>query len=263
MKLAIFGASGRMGQAVTRLAHEAADIEIVGAIASSSDPHLGRDVGEVAGVGALGVEISSDIGAGLMGAEAVIDFSIASAVYPLYLACERHKIPVVSGTTMLDQKGHAQLEQLAKVVPVVWAPNMSRGVQVLAELVKHAVSRLGMDFDVEIVEVHHRRKVDSPSGTAVRLANAAREVRAELAEVRGRDGMVGPRKSEEMAVFGVRGGDVIGDHTVHLIGDSERLELTHRATNRDLFARGAISAARFVAALKVPGKYTIADVLSA
>jgi 4-hydroxy-tetrahydrodipicolinate reductase len=260
MKLAIFGASGRMGQAVTRLAHSAPDIEIVGAIAGATDPFLGKDLGEVAGVGHLGVEISPDLNAGLMGADVVIDFSIASAVYPLYAACEKLGVALVSGTTMLDDKGQSQLEQTAKKVPVVWAPNMSRGVQVLAEVVAHAVRRLGMEFDVEIVEVHHRRKVDSPSGTAVRLANAAREERAELVEVRGRDGMVGPRKGHEMAVFGVRGGDVIGDHTVHLLGDSERLELTHRATNRDLFARGAVGAARFVVG-KAPGKYTIADVL--
>ncbi len=260
MKLAIFGASGRMGQAVARLAHAASDIQIVGAIAGAKDPHLGKDLGELAGLGHLGVEISADVTAGLMGADVVVDFSIASAVYPLFVACEKQGIAVVSGTTMLDEQGQAQLEKTAARVPVVWAPNMSRGVQVLAEVVSHAVRRLGLDFDVELVEVHHRRKVDSPSGTAVRLANAAKEVRKELVEVRGRDGMVGPRKSEEMAVFGLRGGDVIGDHTVHLIGDSERLELTHRATNRDLFARGALSAARFVVG-KSPGRYTISDVL--
>jgi 4-hydroxy-tetrahydrodipicolinate reductase len=137
---------------------------------------------------------------------------------------------------------------------------MSRGVQVLAELVEYAVRRLGLDFDIEIVEVHHRRKIDSPSGTAVRLADAARRVRSELVEVRGRDGEIGARKPEEMAVMALRGGDVIGDHTVHLIGDSERLELTHRATNRDVFARGALEAAAFLYNQK-PGRYTIADAL--
>ena len=260
MKLAIFGASGRMGQAVARLAHAAPDIDIVGAIASESDPHLGRDLGELCGVGTLGIEISADLVGGLMGADVVIDFSNAGAVYPLYVACEKPGIALVSGTTMLEKKAQEQLERTAQKVPVVWAPNMSRGVQVLAELVAHAVRRLGLDFDVEIVEVHHRKKVDSPSGTAVRLAQAAQKQRSDLVEVRGRDGLVGPRKNEEMAVFGVRGGDVIGDHTVHLLGDSERLELTHRATNRDLFARGAVSAARFIVG-KPPGSYTIADVL--
>jgi 4-hydroxy-tetrahydrodipicolinate reductase len=260
MKLAIFGASGRMGQAVTRLAHGASDIEIVGAIAAAGDPHLGRDLGELSGVGALGVEISADLVAGLLGADVVIDFSVPAAVHPLFLACEKHGVALVSGTTGLDDKAQAQLQKLAQKVAVVWAPNMSRGVQVLAELVAQAARRLGLDFDVEIVEVHHRRKVDSPSGTGVRLAEAAREVRSDLVQVRGRDGLVGPRKAEEMGVFGVRGGDVIGDHTVHFLGEGERIELTHRATDRVLFAHGAVAAARFVTNA-APGRYTIADVL--
>jgi 4-hydroxy-tetrahydrodipicolinate reductase len=260
MKLSIFGATGRMGRAVARLAHEADDLEIVGAIAATDDPNLGRDIGELAGVGTIGVEVSSDLKAGLLGADVLIDFSTARAVPGLFAACQKQELPVVSGTTNFDDACNAALRDLAAKVAVVWAPNMSRGVQVLAELVEHAIRRLGADFDVEIVEVHHRRKVDSPSGTAVRLADAAKKVRPELAQVRGRDGEVGARKSQEMAVFGVRGGDVIGDHTVHLLADSERLELTHRATNRDLFARGAINAARFLVG-KSPGLYKIADVL--
>lgn len=262
MKLAIYGATGRMGQAVTRIAHAAGDIQIVGAIAASGDPHVGRDIGEVAGIGAIGVEVSTDVAAGLLGADVVIEFSMTVAVPTLFAACERAQIAVVSGTTNFDERCHAALATLAKKVAVVWAPNMSRGVQVLAEVVQHAVRRLGAEFDVEIVEVHHRRKIDSPSGTAVRLADAARSVRSDLQELRGRDGEVGARTDEEMAVFGIRGGDVIGDHTVHLLGEGERLELTHRATNRDLFARGAVSAARFVATA-APGRYTIADVLGA
>ena len=260
MKLAVFGASGRMGQAVTRLAHAAPDIQLVGAICAADDPALGRDAGEVAGVGAIGVELSADIAAGLLGADVVIDFSVANAVAPLFAASEKAGVAIVSGTTNLDERGQRALEQAAAKVPVVWAPNMSRGVQVLAEVVQHAMRRLGAEFDVEIVEVHHRKKLDAPSGTAIRLADAAREVRTELAELRGRDGQVGARTDEEMAVFGVRGGDVIGDHTVHPLGPSERLELTHRATDRDLFARGAISAARYVLG-RAPGRYTIADVL--
>jgi 4-hydroxy-tetrahydrodipicolinate reductase len=206
------------------------------------------------------VEVSSDIAAGLLGADVVIDFSVAGAVGPLLRACEKAKVALVSGTTNLDEETQEALQRLSEQVAVVWAPNMSRGVQVLAEVVQHALRRLGSDFDVEIVEVHHRRKVDSPSGTAVRLAEAAQSVRPDLIELRGRDGQVGARTNEEMAVFGVRGGDVIGDHTVHLLGASERLELTHRATDRDLFARGALSAAHF-AAQRSAGRYTIGDVL--
>lgn len=260
MKLCIFGATGRMGRAITRLAHEAGDIQLVGAIAAGGDPDIGRDVGELAGVGTSGVEVTDDASSGLLGADVVIDFSTASAAPAFFALCAQKQVALVSGTTNLDEAGQQALKKAATRVPVVWAPNMSRGIQVLAEVVEHAIRRLGADFDVEIVEVHHRRKVDSPSGTAVRLADAAREVRPELSELRGRDGEVGARKAEEMAVLGVRGGDVIGDHTIHLLGDSERLELTHRATNRDLFARGALTAARFVLD-KSPGRYTIADVL--
>lgn len=260
MKLAVFGASGRMGQAVVRLAHAASDIQLVGAISGAQDPLLGRDVGELSGIGAIGVELTPDVSAGLLGAEAVIDFSVAPAVPTLFAAAEKAGVGVVSGTTGLDEKGLAALERAATKVPVVWTANMSLGVQVLAELVAQAVKRLGLGYDVEIVETHHRRKVDSPSGTAIRLADAARGVRKELRELRGRDGIVGARTDDEMAVLAIRGGDVIGDHTVHLLGQGERLELTHRATSRDLFAGGAIAAARFIVG-KPPGRYTIADVL--
>ena len=122
---------------------------------------------------------------------------------------------------------------------MLWAANMSLGIQVLAELVEHALRRLGPTYDAEIVEVHHRRKVDAPSGTAKRLAEAVRSVRGELSELHGRDGEVGARRDREVGVFGVRGGDVYGDHTVFLLGSGERLELTHRASNRELFAHGA------------------------
>ncbi len=260
MKLAIHGATGRMGLSVARLAHVAPDIEIVGALCSADDPALGRDLGEVAGLGEIGVQVSADISSSLLGAEVVIDFSVATAVVDLFKYAERQGVAVVSGTTNFDEAGWTALHSAEKKVAIMWAPNMSRGVQVLAEVVQHAMRRLGSDFDVEIVEVHHRRKVDSPSGTSIRLADAAREVRSELSEVRGRDGIIGARADDEMGSLALRGGDVIGDHTVHLLGDSERLELTHRATNRDLFARGALSAARFISD-KPAGRYTIADVL--
>ncbi|MEZ4221605.1 MAG: 4-hydroxy-tetrahydrodipicolinate reductase [Polyangiaceae bacterium] len=260
MKLALHGATGRMGLAVTRLAHAAEDIQIVGAVCSSSDPGEGRDLGDLAGVGHLGVEATADVGSGLLGADVVIDFSTAAAVPALLASAARAGVAVVSGTTNLSAAGLQAVDKAAEAVPVLWAPNTSLGVQVLAELVRQAVSRLGPGYDVEIVEIHHRRKVDAPSGTAKRLADAARSVRSELREVSGREGEVGARTAEEMGVFGVRGGDVIGDHTVYLLGPAERIELTHRATSRELFAHGAVTAARFVHG-KPPKRYTIADVL--
>lgn len=258
MKLAIHGATGRMGLTVARLAHEA-DIQIVGASCGSADPHVGRDIGELAGVGTIGVVATPDVPASLLGADVVVDFSVASAVPVLAAAAAREGVAVVSGTTNLGDAELAAVDKAAESVPFLWAPNMSFGVQVLAELVKYAVEKLGADYDPEIVEVHHRRKVDAPSGTAKRLARAVQEVRA-LSELHGRSGHVGERTDGEIGVFGVRGGDVIGDHTVHLLGPGERLELTHRATSRDLFAHGALRGARFVVG-KAPGRYSIADIL--
>lgn len=260
MKLAVFGATGRMGLSVVRLAHAAPDIQLVGAIAAASDPALERDIGELAGVGPLGVVVTADLASGLLGADAVIDFSTASAVVPLLLTSAKQGVAVVSGTTNLGEAELAALDKAAEKVPVVWAPNMSRGVQVLAEVVKIALERLGAEFDVEIVEVHHKRKVDAPSGTALRLAKAVKEARPEARLLSGREGEVGARTKDEVAVLAVRGGDVIGDHTVHVLGEGERLELTHRATSRDLFAGGAIAAARFAIG-KSAGRYSIADVL--
>jgi 4-hydroxy-tetrahydrodipicolinate reductase len=259
MRLAIHGVTGRMGQAVTRIA-ASEGVSIVGAIASPGSAGLGRDAGEIAGAGPVGVVVSADAGSGLLGADVVIDFSQAAALPHLLKLAMHQKIAVVSGTTRLDTTGERLLDEAAKIVPVLWAANTSLGVQVLAELVTLAVQKLGPGFDVEIVETHHRAKIDAPSGTAERLRAAVEEARGELTSVSGREGNVGPRKHDEISVLAVRGGDVIGDHTIHLLGQGERLELTHRATNRDLFARGALRAARFLHG-KPAGRYTMADVL--
>jgi 4-hydroxy-tetrahydrodipicolinate reductase len=260
MKLALHGATGRMGRAIAALAHAEGDVQIVGAAAAPNDPNQGRDLGELAGIGTLGVAVTADLASSLLGAEVVIDFSTAAAVRPLIAQAVRAKVAIASGTTNLDADTRAALDRAAQTIPVLWAPNMSLGVQVLAELVEQALKRLGGGFDAEIVEIHHRRKIDSPSGTAKRLADAVRKVRPGSVELHGRDGDVGARTDGEVAVYGVRGGDVIGDHTVFLLGSGERLELTHRASNRDLFAHGALRAARFLAG-RAPGSYSIADVL--
>jgi 4-hydroxy-tetrahydrodipicolinate reductase len=259
VKLALFGATGRMGLTVARLAR-AAGHEIVGAVAAADDPNLGRDLGDLAGLGSVGVAVGADTASGLLGADLVIDFSTARAVPELLAIAARQKVAVVSGTTNLDAPTRALLEKAAASVPVLWAPNMSLGVQVLAELVTQAVRRLGSEYDVEIVEIHHRKKADSPSGTAKRLAEAAQLARGPLTEIHGRDGDVGARPTDEIGVFGIRGGDVIGEHTVYLLGPGERIELTHRASSRELFAHGALFAARFLVG-KPPGLYTVADVL--
>ena len=260
MKLAVHGATGRMGLAVVRLAHAAGD-EVVGGACAPGDPNAGRDLGELAGIGPLGVVATPDTGSALLGADVVVDFSTASAVPALLGTAAQQKVAVVSGTTGLGAPAEAALERAAQVIPVLWAPNTSLGVHVLAELVEQAVKKLGSRFDVEIVEVHHRKKIDAPSGTALRLAKAARAGRPDLAELHSRDGNVGARTGNELGVLAVRGGDVIGDHTVFLLGTGERLELTHRASSRELFAEGALAAAHFVVG-KAPGRYSLNDVLA-
>jgi len=262
VKLAVHGATGRMGLAVLRAARADSNVEIVGGACAPSDPGVGKDLGELSGTGPLGVVATADVGSALLGAEVVIDFSLASVAPLLFATAAHQRIAIVSGTTGLDANGERALEKAASSVPVLFAANMSLGVQVLAELVERAVRRLGPAFDVEIVELHHRKKIDAPSGTARRLAEAARAGRPELTELDQRAGNVGPRTPNELGVFGVRGGDVVGDHTVFLLGQGERLELTHRAGSRDLFAQGALFAAKFVVG-KPAGRYTLADALGA
>lgn len=259
MNLAVVGASGRMGRAIVRLA--AADgLAVVGAVVSPTSSALGVDVGELAGIGPLGVLASADVGSALLGADVVVDFSTPASLSRLAPLAARAGVALVTGTTRLDAPCEAALDRASDDIPVLSAPNTSLGVHLLAELVRVAVAQLGPGFDVEIVETHHRAKVDAPSGTAAMLVAAAKAGRHDLAQVTGRDGLVGPRADAEIGVFAVRGGDVIGDHQVLLLGPGERIELTHRATNRDLFARGALRAARFVSG-KAAGRYAMADVL--
>lgn len=259
MRIAISGAAGRMGQAVLRVAR-AEGIDVVGAIEAPGSPAAGRDVGEIAGLGPIGVLVSEDVGSALLGADVVIDFSRPAALRGLCGVAARSGVAVVSGTTGLDDAAMRALDDAAAKIAVLWAPNTSIGVVVLAELAKQAARLLGPGFDVEIVETHHRHKVDAPSGTAIRLADAIAEARDGLRRTTGRDGQVGARGADEIGVLAVRGGDVIGDHSVHFLGDGERLELVHRATSRDLFARGAVRAARAVVG-KPAGRYGMKDVV--
>lgn len=259
MKLAIVGASGRMGRALVRLA-AAEGHELVGAVVSPTSTALAQDAGELAGVGPLGVLTSADVASALLGAEVVVDFSTPASLTRLAPLAARAGIGLVTGTTRLDAACEAALTRASAEIPVLSAPNTSLGVHLLVELLRTAVAQLGPGFDVEIVETHHRAKVDAPSGTAMLLAAAVTDARAGLVVTAGREGLVGPRRDDELGVLAVRGGDVIGDHQVFLLGPGERIELTHRATHRDLFARGALRAARFVAG-RVAGRYAMADVL--
>jgi len=256
MRLALVGASGRMGRAIARLAH-GDGIEVVCAIGATD---VGRDIGDLAGVGPIGTSVVDGLGA-LEGARAdvVVDFSAPAVTLALAPIAVAARCALVSGTTGITTEGRAALARAAEQVPVLWEPNMSVGVHVLSELVRRAVASLP-DWDVEIVEAHHRMKVDAPSGTALRLAETAQSARAGTHLVHGRQGKPGARAAPEIGMHAVRGGDVVGDHTVHLLGGGERLELVHRATSRDVFAHGALRAATWIAG-RPAGRYTLRDVL--
>lgn len=261
LRVAVHGASGRMGRVIVQLVQEAEDLTLHAAIDAEDSPQLGRDAGELAGVKTLGVAITDRIDA-LAGADVVVDFSLPRALPRLLDTLEKQRIALVLATTGLDDASHARIAKLAGLVPLVAAPNYSTGVAVLYHLAEQAAALLP-EFDMEIIEMHHRHKVDAPSGTALGLLDAAARGRdqegRELA-IYGRQGHPGARTDREIGVMTLRGGDVIGDHTLLLAGPGERLELTHRATNRNLFAQGAIRAARFVVG-KPAGKYTMAQVL--
>ncbi|HJL14053.1 MAG TPA: 4-hydroxy-tetrahydrodipicolinate reductase [Sandaracinaceae bacterium LLY-WYZ-13_1] len=262
-RIAVSGATGRMGRAIVRVVAEEAGCELVQAFTHAEDPSLGRDAGEVAGVGTLAVPVAALDGDSTVDADVLVEFSTPEGAALAADRCDGPRVPLVSGTTGLDDGTLAKLDALAQHVPVVVAPNMSVGVTLLFHLAELATRTLGADFDPEIVEMHHRHKVDAPSGTAVRLAERvaqARELDPKTAVVHGRSGRTGPRPDEEIGVMTLRGGGVIGEHTLHLAGAGERLELTHRAQDRSIFARGAVRAARWVVG-KHPARYDMADVL--
>jgi 4-hydroxy-tetrahydrodipicolinate reductase len=246
-----------MGRAVVALA-PAEGMQVVCAVSASD---IGRDAGELAGVGPIGARVVGEVGAiARAGADVVIDFSAPVVTLALAHVSAAAGAALVSGTTGLGEDARAALDAASRQVPVLWEPNMSLGVHVLAKLAAQASAALA-DWDVEIVETHHRAKIDAPSGTALRLAQAVRGARDAASHlVHGREGKPGPRAAPEIGMHAVRGGDVLGDHTVHLFGGGERIELTHRATHRDVFARGALRAARWLTG-RAPGRYALGDVL--
>ncbi|MCB9593327.1 MAG: 4-hydroxy-tetrahydrodipicolinate reductase [Sandaracinaceae bacterium] len=258
-RVALIGATGRMGQAIARVIADTAGVEVVAAYAHGGADRLGADLGELAGVGRMGVAI------GVLGdieADVAIDFTSPDGTETVAAVCAACEVPLVSGTTGLHASAEDALLRASKVVPVVHAPNMSVGVTVLFHLAELTASKL-RDFDAEIVEMHHRHKVDAPSGTAVRLAEHVAHGRGldpEAVVRYERAGQVGPRPDDEIGVMTLRGGAVVGDHTLHLVGEGERLELTHRAMDRSIFARGAVRAAKWIVE-QAPGRYGMADVL--
>jgi len=260
----LLGATGRMGHAIIRAAAQFPDIAITGAVASGASAHLGRDAGELAGSDALGVAITRDLPAALKDADVVIDFTSALATAEHLRACRQAGKPLLMGSTGHDCAQQDAFKVAACDIALLVAPNTSLGVTLLLELARQAAAALPRDFDVEILEAHHRMKVDAPSGTALALGAAVAGARSqELLEVAvvGRNGSA-PRRCGDIGFAVVRGGDLVGEHTVRFAGDGEELTLTHRATDRIIFARGALKAAAWLAS-RPPGLYSMRDIFIA
>jgi 4-hydroxy-tetrahydrodipicolinate reductase len=263
MKIAVMGAAGRMGRELVRVIAAEPGCSVSGGTESKGSEALGQDLGLLAGIGQLGVTASDDVDKVIADCDALVDFTSPPATVAFAkLAAQHGKIHVI-GTTGFDAAQEAAIKEAAKGAVIVKAGNMSLGVNLLVAVTKKVAAALGEDFDVEIVEMHHRMKVDAPSGTALMLGRAAAEGRGvELEEksVRSRDGHTGARRRGDIGFATLRGGSVVGDHTVLFAGDGERIELSHRAADRGIFARGAIKAAMWGKG-RDPGVYAMTDVL--
>lgn len=267
MRIGVVGCAGRMGRMlvgeVLATARETGACELVGAVAREGSPAIGKDAGLVAGVEPGNVRVADDPVPLFADADAVIDFTTPEMTRRFSALAAQGKTVHVVGTTGLDADEERALTLAARHTPVIYAPNMSLGVSLLLALVERVSRALDDAFDIEIVEMHHRHKADAPSGTALGLGRAAaagRGVALDTAAVRTRDGRTGARPKGAIGFAAMRGGDVVGEHTVIFAGEGERLELTHRATSRAIFARGAVRAALWAHG-KPPGLYDMKDVL--
>lgn len=263
MKLVVAGASGRMGRMLTRAVHETPGVKLHAALEREGSDAVGQDAGLLAGVGASGVAITTDPLNAFVDADGLLDFtSPAATVSYAALAAQAHLVHVI-GTTGLSRDDLNKIDAAGRHTTIVRSGNMSLGVNLLAALVRRAARALGEDFDIEVLEMHHRAKVDAPSGTALLLGQAAadgREIDLDQRSVRARDGHTGARKPGDIGFATLRGGSVIGEHSVIFAGAGERIEFVHRAEDRGLFAAGAVKAALWGRGKK-PGVYAMTDVL--
>ncbi len=263
IRLAVAGASGRMGQTILRLASQDAAFKITGALEHASHPALGKDIGFLMGGSPIGVTLVSDSTRALDKADVLIDFTHPTATEKNLKAVLKKKAAYVLGTTGLSQRSLRSLRLAAQTIPIVQSPNMSIGVNVLFKLAEISGKALDEHYDIEIAETHHRMKKDAPSGTALKLVEILAKVRGlhlKKDVIFARQGEVGARPKGKIGVVALRGGDVIGDHVLSFLGDGERIELIHRASSRDSFAQGALQAAKFLARQKC-GLYNMLQVL--
>lgn len=261
-RIGVFGANGRMGRMILRAVLEAGDAALSAAGVRAGSADSGADAGALAGLSPVGL-MATDRVAEVLAADVAIDFTLPDATLSHAAAAAAAGVPFVTGTTGLSAGQEAELARLATRIPVVYAPNMSVGVNLLLALVERVAATLGEAWDIEIVEMHHNRKVDAPSGTAVGLGRAAAAGRGRAFEevaVLSREGHTGPRLPGQIGFATMRGGDVIGEHTVVFAGPAERIEIGHRAGGRHIFANGAVAAARWAVG-RPPGLYSMRDVL--
>ena len=263
MKIAVMGAAGRMGRELIRAVHAAEGCQLAGALEHKGSLALGEDAGLLAGLGKLGVLITDDPLDVIARSEAILDFTIPAATVECAGLAANARIVHVIGTTGLGDADNAKIAAAARHATIIKEGNMSLGVNLLAALTAKVAAALDADFDIEIVEMHHRHKVDAPSGTALMLGAAAATARGVVladTAARGRDGHTGARRRGDIGFASLRGGSVVGDHSVLFAADGEIVELTHKAADRGIFARGAIKAALWGRG-KPPGLYGMADVL--
>ncbi len=263
VRIGIIGVAGRVGRMLVAEIAAAEGCALADGVTRPGSAALGQDLGELAGIGRLGIAAADDTEALLRGCDVAIEFTSPSATAEHAALAARLKKPLVIGTTGLHGAEEQAVRDAVRAIPIVWAANTSLGINLLLGLVEQVASRLGPDWDIEIMEMHHRHKVDAPSGTALALGRAAASARgARLGDVavRGRDGITGARPAGAIGFAALRGGDNIGEHHVVFAGQGERLELTHRATDRGIYAKGAVRAALWVTD-KPPGLYGMKEVL--
>jgi len=263
MRIAVMGAAGRMGRELIRAVHAMPGCVVAGGTEVPGSSAIGSDLGVLAGVGPLGVKLTGDPVELAAGVDGIIDFTMPRATVDVAALAANARIVHVIGTTGLSEADEAAIKAAARHATIIKAGNMSLGVNVLTALVGRVAQALDADYDIEIVEMHHGQKVDAPSGTALMLGAAAakgRGIDLKNHSVRSRDGHTGPRKRGDIGFASMRGGTVVGDHTVVFAGDGERVEITHRAGDRSIFARGAVKAALWGRG-KAPGLYSMIDVL--
>jgi len=263
MKIAVLGAAGRMGQALTAMVAATPGCTVAGGIEAKGSPYVGRDLGELAGLDPLGVAITDNPLPVFAHVDGVLDFTTPASTTAFAALSAQARIVHVIGTTGFSPEDEAKIDAAARHATIVKAGNMSQGVNLLAVLTARVAAALGPEFDIEILEMHHRHKRDAPSGTSLMLGRAAADARAVSLEERGvrtRDGDTGPRREGDIGFAALRGGDVVGEHRVIFAGPGERIELAHIATDRGIFARGAVKAALWARG-KEPGLYSMQDVL--